>query len=203
MTRRFSFISLLRFFLLLDLVEENSVRTYCSCNRCVIFMEEERKNWTGHSSNGLVTCLFSVIVEYLFTNNAKKMLRFSSPSSPAHFVSQIREGKRKERREEKTRRNKFSAMKDSLFLLRSNFFVSGREKPLWKRGRESTISSFIASPPINQYTLRFPIALERFISSIPRPWGAVIFVCTGCALSRPTYINIAGRRISEDACNRL
>lgn len=96
----------------------------------------------------------------------------------------------REREREKKRRNKFSAMKDSLFL-RSNILAreeesGSREEPLLEEG-ENTISSFITSPPINQYTLRFPIALERFISSIPHPWGAVIFVCTGCALSQYKY----------------
>lgn len=139
---------------------------------------------------------YSPIVEYLSTNNAKKTLRFSSPSTSSSLcitdLDPCREGKEKERKEKKKkRRNKFSAMKDSLFLLRSNV-VSGRERlereaPVEEGERGSTISSFITSPPINQYTLRFPIALERFISSIPHPWGAVIFVCTGCALSRSTY----------------
>lgn len=55
------------------------------------------------------------------------------------------------------------------------------------RAGQTRFSRFLASPPINQYTLRFPIVLERFISGIPDPRGAVIFACTGCALSRPTY----------------
>lgn len=95
---------------------------------------------------------YSPIVEYLSTNNAKKTLRFSSPSTSSSLcitdLDPCREGKEKERKEKKKkRRNKFSAMKDSLFLLRSNV-VSGRERLEREEGeRGSTISSFITSPP--------------------------------------------------------
>ena len=150
--------------------------------------KEREKNRTGHS-NGLVTRTLSPI-EYLSTNNCllKKMRRFVFTPLVASLCTGFNPRER-EREREREGRNKFSAMKDSLFL-RSNILArERREKPLLREEgeRESTISSFITSPPINQYTLRFPIALERFISSIPHPWGAVIFVCTGCALSQPTY----------------
>ena len=60
------------------------------------------------------------------------------------------------------------------------------ESVLRERG-EARFPRSSRSPPINQYTLRFPIVLERFISSIPHRRGAVIFACTGCALSQSAY----------------